>query len=244
MGEHNTIVVVDNSSSTRRAAVNTIRTQINNVTVTEFSNSQQALAALQGSEKVNCIISDLELGNGRGVEFIEKAKLIPSCKHASYMVMSSRRDRGALLEAAAVGVSDYILKPFNGNTLSLKVRKLVNIQQRSSERVTLFETFSARINFGNTNYKACIIDLSLGGCLMRAEIFKQGGCIYDQADINIEHEDNEDISVKAILVRAERDQESPDNTTMLVAFQFVTTNQNDIDRLSQLIASSKNLTLK
>ncbi|MDH5301049.1 MAG: response regulator [Gammaproteobacteria bacterium] len=244
MNDNCTVMVVDHTSSSRKSIIKTIRQELPNAQLIESSSSQHALSLLRETSKVNAILSELDLNDGAGVEFILAAKQIASAKDASFMVMTSRRDRDALMRAAAAGVSDYLLKPFNGNTLTIKLRKLVHLQLRSSERVSLFETTSTTLKFDTHPYHATIIDISLGGCLLRSQVFSQGGCIYDIADITVNDDNLGPIPLQGVLVRAERDPEANDKRTMLAAFQFCTQDPAALEQLSRFIATTKSVSLK
>jgi len=239
-----TVMVVDHAAPSRKSVIKTIRDQLPKIQLLESSNSQHALGLLREASKVDAILSELDLNEGAGVEFIMAAKQIPSAQHASFMVMTSRRDREALMRAAAAGVADYLLKPFNSNTLTVKLRKLVHMQQRASERVSVFETATTSLQINKHQYKARIIDLSLGGCLVRSELLSHGNCIYDIADITIHDEQLGNIPLKAMLVRTERDPESKDKSSMLAAFQFCTDDPVALANLSKFIGNTKGASLK
>jgi len=234
------ILIVNEIASVRRTVINTLKAEAGNAIIHEASNDKQAIKLLKQLSKIDYIFTDLEFDNGSGSQFITAAKRLPSASEAVYVVISARKDREALLEAAAAGATDFLLRPFTSSTLILKFRKLIGVQQRSSERVSLFEAYPARIIFKQAAYDTRIRDISLGGCNVRSPLLSKGGSIYDTCQIVISNEALGDILIDAQLVRLERDLENPEQTTVLAAFQFSSTSTDAVERLARLIKSARN----
>ena len=69
-------------------------------------------------------------------------------------------------------------------------------------------------------YESKLIDISTGGYSVRSPILSAGGMVYDQVILNIS-DDNQDLKLPSRLIRIERDPESEDNQSLLLAFQFI-----------------------
>lgn len=146
--------------------------------------------------------------------------------------MSELSDRTHLLQAAACGASDFIIKPFSPRSLSLKLKKLISGQEfRLNKRVATFEAFDLKIIFNEQRiYTAKLLDISVGGCSVITELFHKGGCVYDNAELYFSLDNGHSFSIPAELIRTERDPECEDSAKkeLIAAFQF-----NELDIIQQ-----------
>ncbi len=238
-----TALVIDRGQSSRKAIIKGLRDHLNAETVLEAVSAQEAISQCRQIKQLDCVLIDLEMPNCNGLELIAEIKKLSCAAQASFIALSTSRDKNDLLRAAAAGVHDYIVKPFNAGTLATKLSKLANSPKfRRSERMSLLETFRAKIRFGDTNqaiYQARLIDLSIGGCRLRTELFNRGGgCIYDQAVLEIQTH-RQPVRIEAILLLTERDLESTDQSTMLASFQFLEKDPDSIEQISRFIDHTK-----
>jgi putative nucleotidyltransferase with HDIG domain len=86
-----------------------------------FCLSGEAALALLQSEKFDVIISDLRMPGISGLEFVSKAREITP--HAAFLVVTGETDVKTGVEAMKEGAADYIVKPFQLQAVSLRVRR-------------------------------------------------------------------------------------------------------------------------
>lgn len=218
-----TLLLVEPDEQLQKSISEVLRNDFNIAHIITAESSEQALHYLTDDAFLNCIIVNSQLNDGNGFDLISNIKGLERYTSTSILVMSEQQDRTHLLQAAACGASDFIIKPFTPRSLTLKLKKLITGQEfRINKRVATFEAFQLEIQFNEARkYKARLVDISTGGCSVISELFHNGGCIYDIADIKFES-DERSFSIPAELIRTERDPESEDDEDkeLLAAFQF------------------------
>jgi len=218
-----TLLLVEPDKKLQKNICGVLRDDFNIEDIISTDSSKQALHYLTDDTSIDCIIVNSQLTDNTGFELISIIKGIERYTSTSILIMSEQQDRTHLLQAAACGASDFIIKPFSPRSLTLKLKKLITGQEfRINKRVATFEAFELEIKFSESkNYKARLVDISIGGCSVISELFHNGGCIYDVADINFKSE-KKSFSIPAELIRTERDPECEDDDEkeLLAAFQF------------------------
>ncbi len=184
------------------------------------SCAREASAVLRQIENIDWIFFNSELADKDAFEFVKEMQGLKSTESAHYILTSSDSNREILLKAATVGVHAFIVKPFTPKIVIGKMQKLIgNKAQRKTRRVDLFEAFEATVHFKEAKYPSVLMDISLGGCMIKSPVYNQGGgMIYDKAKIRIPYE-NTIISLDAELIRLERDT-SCEEPKILAAFLF------------------------
>jgi len=118
-----TILIVDDSSSLR-TVVNLSLTRAG-YEVLEASDGVEGLAVLERTPKVNLIISDVNMPNMNGIDFVTKVKQHPRHKFAP-VIMLTTEDQAAKKDLGrAAGAKAWIVKPFNPPQLLDAVSKLI-----------------------------------------------------------------------------------------------------------------------
>jgi len=83
----------------------------------EFEHEVTALtSAVQASEKVangtfDMIITDLNMPDMDGIEFVRRAKQSPSCRFTPIVMVSSEGSEDKILKAKQMGISTFLSKP-------------------------------------------------------------------------------------------------------------------------------------
>jgi cyclic di-GMP phosphodiesterase len=109
----------------------------------KFCLSGEAALALLPLEKFDVIISDLRMPGISGLELVSRMREMDP--HAAFLVVTGDSDITTGVEAMKQGASDYIVKPFQLQAVSLRVRRalekrrveleLENYRQRLEEMV-------------------------------------------------------------------------------------------------------------
>jgi len=120
------IVIVDDDSSQARLYSTILRKAFGSTAdVVAFSDSQEAAAHLE-DHLVDVLITDLRMPNVDGLEMIRIAKRRSS--GAQVLVMTATSTADSLVDAAELGATDYLLKPFDQELL-------IELVQQSQRRL-------------------------------------------------------------------------------------------------------------
>ncbi len=114
------ILVVDDSLSVRKYASSFLEAK--NFNVYTASNGVEALNILYETP-VDMIITDLEMPVMHGYEFISRVKASDELKEIPIVVLTSRSGEKHKEKAATMGAEDYLIKPFDEESLFSILRK-------------------------------------------------------------------------------------------------------------------------
>jgi len=81
----------------------------------------QAAIKICDSEKIDFIISDWNLPDGNGHDFLKKIRTIERYKKTPFIMCTTKSEVNFILEAIASGASDFIVKPWNLDELKKKI---------------------------------------------------------------------------------------------------------------------------
>lgn len=122
-------LIVDDFA-TMRKIVKKVLNELGYTNVVEADDGRNAFAtlqdALQKNEPFNCIISDWNMPNMTGIELLRQCKADPKLSVLPFVLVTAESEQANIIEAAKAGVSDYVIKPFNANTLKEKLTRVYN----------------------------------------------------------------------------------------------------------------------
>jgi two-component system, chemotaxis family, chemotaxis protein CheY len=116
------IMVVDDSASLRQAVGIALRGA--GYEVTEACDGKDALAKLTG-QKMNLIISDVNMPNMDGITFVKNVKQLPAYKFTPVIMLTTENQETKKKEGQAAGAKAWVVKPFQPAQLLSAVEKLV-----------------------------------------------------------------------------------------------------------------------
>ena len=117
------ILVVDDYKTMLRILTNLLeQLGFNNVLTAE--NGQEALQKLH-SEDVDFVISDWNMEPMTGMELLREIRESDKLKNLPFIMVSAENKTEIILAAKQAGVSDYIMKPFNTETLQKKMASVL-----------------------------------------------------------------------------------------------------------------------
>ncbi len=116
------ILLVEDSEMQRETA-RSILEDLGYKRVIEAKDGQEALQALQ-KEKFDLILSDLEMPKMDGQELLQKIRSNPDYKDIPFIMLTIYDEKEKIVRAAGAGVSDYIIKPIERNTLKTRLKKI------------------------------------------------------------------------------------------------------------------------
>lgn len=116
------ILIVDDSSSMRQMVAFTLKDE--GYEVIEAVNGNDALAKINGA-KIDMIITDLNMPEMDGIEFIKQVRNGAACKFAPIIMLTTESQEIKKEEGKKAGASGWIVKPFTPEQLVGIVKKFV-----------------------------------------------------------------------------------------------------------------------
>src|SRR3954465_837796 len=92
--------------------------------VVATNDAVAALAMVRAQEPV-AVILDVQIPGGGGLSALAKIKSDPRMAKLPVMMLTGERNPEIVMEAMTGGASDYMIKPFNPDTLLERVARLV-----------------------------------------------------------------------------------------------------------------------
>ncbi len=115
-------LVVDDMASMRTLVRASLR-QIGVSQATECSDGAEALDVLR-TTAFHLIISDLNMPKMDGLEFLRAVRSEPSIAKTAFILLTSRGEIELVKQAIALGVNNYITKPFTFGGLQKKIEAI------------------------------------------------------------------------------------------------------------------------
>lgn len=120
-------IVIDDFA-TMRKIIKKVLTELGYTNIDEAEDGAKALPMIQAATNSGApyalIISDWNMPNMTGLELLKTCKGEPTLKGIPFMLVTAEGEQKQIIEAAKAGVSDYVVKPFNAQTLKEKMLKV------------------------------------------------------------------------------------------------------------------------
>ncbi|ACE84819.1 response regulator [Cellvibrio japonicus] len=116
------ILVVDDSASIRQVVGMALRGA--GYTVVEASDGRDALSKLDG-QKINLVISDVNMPNMDGITFVKEMKQKPNYKFTPVIMLTTEGADDKKREGQAAGAKAWIVKPFRPEQMLQAVSMLI-----------------------------------------------------------------------------------------------------------------------
>jgi PleD family two-component response regulator len=88
------------------------------------ADGRQALREAPGCG-ASLIISDIEMPELDGLEFLKAIRSHPELRHLPVMMLTAMGDEAVIVRAFELGADDYVLKPFSLRELAARLRRLL-----------------------------------------------------------------------------------------------------------------------
>ena len=121
-GEKPHVLVIDDESAITNLLCNLLRETFK---CTAAKSAEEAFAILQ-QEKVNLVLSDINLGGMSGIELIPQ--VLKTSPDTVVMIISGEQNVEAAISALRVGAFDYITKPFDLDHVEVAVNRALEHQ--------------------------------------------------------------------------------------------------------------------
>jgi DNA-binding response OmpR family regulator len=116
------ILLVDDKSSMSRLIFQFLNKSFE---LTTKEDGLQALLWLQEGNIPDLILTDLQMPNLDGFEFITHVKKSGFFRNIPIVVLSSRDSSNDRIKCFKMGVEDYIVKPFNPEELQVRIERII-----------------------------------------------------------------------------------------------------------------------
>jgi two-component system chemotaxis response regulator CheY len=113
------ILVVDDYSTMIRIIRNLLK-QLGFENVDEASDGSAALAKLQ-TKRYGLVISDWNMEPMTGYELLKEVRADPGLTRTPFIMVTAESKTENVIAAKKAGVNNYIVKPFNAQTLKTKI---------------------------------------------------------------------------------------------------------------------------
>jgi two-component system chemotaxis response regulator CheY len=117
------ILIVDDYRTMLRIIRNLLR-QIGFNNVDEATDGASALAKLR-DRRYGLVISDWNMQPMTGLELLQAVRADPTLAHLPFIMVTAESKTENVLAAKEAGVSNYIVKPFNADTLKSKIASVL-----------------------------------------------------------------------------------------------------------------------
>ena len=113
------VLIVDDYSTMLRIIKNLLK-QVGFDNVDEASDGSSALQMMRG-KKYGLVISDWNMEPMTGIQLLREVRQDPDLKATPFIMVTAESKTENVVEAKKAGVSNYIVKPFNAQTLQNKI---------------------------------------------------------------------------------------------------------------------------
>lgn len=117
------ILVVDDYNTMRRIIKNLLK-QLGFDNVDEASDGTDALTKLH-DKQYGLIISDWNMEPMTGLDLLKKVRVDEKVKNIPFIMVTAESKPENVIAAKQAGVSNYIVKPFNAETLKTKMASVL-----------------------------------------------------------------------------------------------------------------------
>ncbi len=117
-------LVVDDFATMRRIVRNLLK-ESGYGNVEEAEDGAMALQMLKQG-KYDFVISDINMPNMNGFEMLRQIRAQPSLKELPVLMVTAEAKKEDIINAAQIGASGYIVKPFTKATLEEKLVKIIS----------------------------------------------------------------------------------------------------------------------
>ncbi len=117
------LLIVDDSLAIRKILQRTLKQAGFNLgSIYEAGDGREALAVLR-SHKVGLILTDMNMPNMDGLQFLSEVKANEAWKEIPVFVISTEGGQSKVLEAVRLGASGYLRKPFTADQIKGRLEK-------------------------------------------------------------------------------------------------------------------------
>lgn len=117
------VLIVDDYKTMLRILRNLLR-QLNFVNIEDATDGSMALGILRQMD-IGLVISDWNMEPMTGIQLLREVRSDDSLKHIPFVMITAESKTENVIAAKEAGVSNYIVKPFNAETLKTKLTSVL-----------------------------------------------------------------------------------------------------------------------
>jgi two-component system chemotaxis response regulator CheY len=114
------ILVVDDYAPMRQTVKKQLL-QLGFDNIAEAAGAGDAVQKIEGGEEFGLIISDWNMPETTGLDFLNYVRGSPQSKGIPFLMITAEASKDNIIQAAKAGVSQYIVKPFTAEILKEKL---------------------------------------------------------------------------------------------------------------------------
>jgi two-component system chemotaxis response regulator CheY len=119
------VLIVDDSAAIRKILNRVlVQAEVPLGKVHEASDGIEALEKLK-TEKVGLILSDINMPNMDGIEFLTRLKADETHKHVPVLMVTTEGGQAKVMQALELGAAGYVKKPFTADQIKEKLTGLI-----------------------------------------------------------------------------------------------------------------------
>ncbi len=126
-GPETKFLVVDDFA-TMRKIIKKVLSELGYKNVEEADDGKTALPLLKSAAgngtPFQVVISDWNMPGMAGIDLLKACRADGQLKGVPFMMVTAESEQQNIIEAAKAGVSDYVVKPFNAQTLKTKLENI------------------------------------------------------------------------------------------------------------------------
>ncbi len=123
MDKNTNVLIVDDYKTMLRIIRNLLK-QLEFDNVEEASDGQEALSKLR-TGSFGLVISDWNMAPMTGLDLLKEVRADARLKETPFIMITAESKTENVIAAKQAGVSNYIVKPFNAETLRDKIEKVL-----------------------------------------------------------------------------------------------------------------------
>ncbi|MCE3039130.1 chemotaxis response regulator CheY [Helicobacter anatolicus] len=120
------LLVVDDSSTMRRIIKNTLQ-RLGYEDILEAEHGAEAWQILNGSEKIDVLITDWNMPEMNGLELVKKTRSDARYEDIPIIMVTTEGGKTEVITALKAGVNNYIVKPFTPQVLKEKLEAVLGL---------------------------------------------------------------------------------------------------------------------
>lgn len=119
------VLIVDDSAAIRKILQRVlVQAEVPLGKVHEASDGAEALEKLK-TEKVGLILSDINMPNMDGIEFLTRLKADDAFKSVPVLMVTTEGSQAKVMQALELGAAGYVKKPFTADQIKEKLAGII-----------------------------------------------------------------------------------------------------------------------
>ncbi len=116
------VMIVDDQASMRALMRHTLQ-DIGVVNIRDKASAAEALEDVR-ADRVHLIVSDYAMPDMDGLAFLRAVRADAAIQRTAFIMLTGSSDRKVVEQAAALGVNNYLVKPFSSASLREKIERV------------------------------------------------------------------------------------------------------------------------